>query len=142
MRLGFLVRVALPVWLAVFAVLWMAGGDRGTDGFSLPPIAEPPVALQVRPLFMLARGDIRIEVRVARHADNRILAISWDSDGGGSKGETDRKIDGEDGPVLFNVTLPSQLPANYIFLATLIGSNGHPRGQAEARIRVPDGASL
>jgi hypothetical protein len=39
--------------------------------------SHAPLTLLARPTFMLRRGDIRIEVRVLRHADNRRLAIAW-----------------------------------------------------------------
>lgn len=99
--------------------------------------APRPVSLIVRPAFMIARGDIRVEVRVPRDADNRQLTIAWDSDGG-SVGNTARALEGEDAAVLHTLNLPSQIPANYRFVATLFNRAGKVRDRAEARIRVPE----
>lgn len=98
---------------------------------------DPAVQILVRPLVMLMRGDIRVEVRVPRHAENRILAISWTSDTG-SLGSTMRGLDGEDAPVLHTLNLPGQPAANYVFLASVFDTHGKPRGRAEAHIHTPE----
>jgi hypothetical protein len=104
---------------------------------AVAPPEQPRVSLLVRPTFMIARGDIRIEARVPRDADNRQLTIAWDSDGG-SVGNTMRPLEGEGAPVLHTLNLPSQIPANYRFVATLFNQVGKVRGRAEARIHVPE----
>lgn len=102
------------------------------------PSSPPCVTLLVRPHFLLQRGDVRIEARVPRHADNRQLTIAWDSDNG-SAGATMRPLAGEDAQVLHTLNLPSQPSANYLFVATVFASSGKVRGRAEARIHSPGG---
>lgn len=112
--------------------------------FLSPVSGQPPaVALQVRPLFLLQRGDVRVEVRVPRHAANRRLAIAWISDVG-TVGSTQRVLDADDAAVLHTLDLPGTPPANYFFTATVFGSDGKPRGRADARIRnaADDGGAL
>jgi hypothetical protein len=87
--------------------------------------------------FMLTRSDIRIECRVARHVDNRRLTLSWSSDSG-TVGASQRWLEGEDAPVLHVWNLPSQPPANYMFVATVIDRTGKRRAREEARIERPE----
>jgi hypothetical protein len=97
-----------------------------------------PVSMIVRPTIMTQRGDIRVEVRVPRHEANRILSISWVSDGPGTWGTELRQLDGESGPVLHVLWLPGSPAANYYFTASVFDTHGQPRGRAEAKILVPD----
>ncbi len=113
------------LWLLVLAALLAAA-------------AAPPVALQVRPRILAARGDVRVEARVERHADNRILSIAWVSDRG-TAGSTQRQLEGADGAVLHTLDLPAQPPGNYFFTATVVGKDGKSRGRADARIVAPEG---
>jgi hypothetical protein len=140
--------VSRRAWLIGVVPLLLMQPEGALGRFPLPEIvgmsgrenpkapvetSHAPLTLLARPTFMLRRGDIRIEVRVLRHADNRRLAIAWTSDVG---------IDGQDGPVLHVLTLPSQPAANYLFVATVIDRAGKPRGRAQAQIRLAgdDGA--
>lgn len=95
----------------------------------------PVVVLQVRPIVLIGRGDIRVEARVPRHADNRLLAIAWVSDHG-SAGSTQRLLEGADAPVLHTLALPSQPPANYFFTATVFGGDGSSAVTTWIRSRV------
>jgi hypothetical protein len=148
--------VSRGAWLIGVVPLLLMQPEGALGRFPLPEIvgmsgrenpkapvetSHAPLTLLARPTFMLRRGDIRIEVRVLRHADNRRLAIAWTSDVG-SAGATQRQIDGQDGPVLHVLTLPSQPAANYLFVATVIDRAGKPRGRAQAQIRLAgdDGA--
>lgn len=98
---------------------------------------KPRVLLLVRPQILLRRGDVRIEARVSRHADNRRLAIAWTSDVG-TAGSTQRPLEGEDAQVLHTLNLPGQPPANYRFVAVVIDRTGKVCARAEAEIHVPD----
>lgn len=100
-------------------------------------LTTPTVSLTVRPTIMLQRGDIHVQVRVPPNAQNRILAIAWDSEGG-SVGETQRQIAGEDGPVLFDLWLRSQPAAHYVFFVTLYDTRGHICGRDTATITTPN----
>jgi hypothetical protein len=124
-----------PRWPWVVAVLTFLLGFAA--GVTLHA-GTTPVSLLVRPQLMLQRGDIRIEARVPRSAENRLLSIAWSSDTG-SEGSTLRQLEGEDAAVLHTLWLPGQPPANYLFVATVFNTLGKPRGRAEARIVVPDG---
>lgn len=119
-------------WLVVLAFL--AGVVIGAAVVSA---AEPAVTIHVRPQIMIRRGDIRVEVRVPRHTDNRMLAIAWISDVG-TAGSTVRPLEGEDALVMHVLALPSQPAANYFFTASVFGSSGKLRGRVEARILAPD----
>lgn len=107
----------------------------------LAPIAAAPppvIALTVRPQILASRGDVRVEARVQRHVDNRILAIAWVSDHG-TAGSTQRQLEGEHSALLHTLELPAQPSANYYFTATVVGKDGKPRGRADARIVAPEG---
>jgi hypothetical protein len=84
------------LWVLVFVLGYLAGARAQ---------AADVVALQVRPQFMIARrGDIAVQVRVPRSAENRLLSIAWSSDVG-SAGSTLRPLEGEDAQVLHTLTL-------------------------------------
>jgi hypothetical protein len=126
---GALGRFPLP------EIIGMRGAKSGAK--SEAAVQKSQLTLLVRPQLMLQRGDIRLEARVPRHADNRRLAIAWTSDVG-SAGATQRQIDGEDGPVLHVLMLSSQPPANYLFVATVIDRAGKACARAEASIHAPE----
>lgn len=98
---------------------------------------EKPIAITVRPQIMLNRGDIRVEVRIPRDVDNRRLVIAWDSVGG-TVGEHQEQLEGDDAPVLHVLALRDQPPAHYMFLAMLYGQRGELRGRVQADIITPD----
>src|SRR5258708_5710835 len=108
--------------------LWWFSGDRHPD-------AAMRLTLVVRPLILLSRGDVRVEARVPRDTDNRLLAITWSSDVG-TAGETIRQLDGEDAAVLHTLWLPNTPPAHYLFLATLIDRHGKIAGRDRAEIHT------
>lgn len=124
------VKRATAIACGLYLALWLLGGDR-YDAI------EKPVSIIVRPQIMISRGDIRVEVRVPHDADNRHLVINWDSIGG-SVGETQRQLDGDDAPVLHVLELHAQPPAHYHFFAYLYGQRGELRGRADAEIHTPD----
>ena len=123
-------RVWWPWFLVVAFILgYVAGVELHAE--------MPAVSLLVRPQVMLRRGDIHVEARVPRAAENRLLSIAWSSDTG-TAGSTLRPLEGEDAQVLHTLWLPSQPAANYLFVATVFNTLGKPRGRTEARIHVPD----
>lgn len=93
------------------------------------------LALLVRPQIMIARNDIHVEVRIARHTDNRLLVVAWD---GGSAGQFREQLDGDGDTILHERWLRSQPPANYLFVASLFAETGKIIAREEARIRVPE----
>lgn len=133
-------RIRSTAWL--IAIAFLLGVLAGATLRASAPDRSPVVSLRVRPQVMLQRGDVRVEVRVPRHADNRLLSIAWSSDYG-TAGTTLRQLDGDDAAVLHTLNLPSQPPANYVFVAAVFGPAGALRGRDDARIVVPDdGTSL
>lgn len=127
-----------PWLVAVAFVLGFLAGVATVHAAELGAQKKTPVVtLLVRPQVMLQRGDIRVEVRVPPHADNRALAIAWSSDHG-TEGSTLRPLEGEDAATLETLTLRSQPPANYLFVATVFGAGGRARGRADARISAVD----
>jgi hypothetical protein len=98
---------------------------------------KPLVTIAVRPTIMVNRGDIVVTVRVPADEQNSGLVIAWTSDAG-SAGTSFKKVDGENGPVLFSMELPSQQPANYVFSATLFDLRSKIRAHAEQRIYTPN----
>lgn len=122
-------RMSAAVLGGVLALV-LTGGDR-SDAI------EQPIAIKVRPQIMLSRGDIRIEVRIPADVDNRRAVISWESVGG-TVGETQWPIEGEDGPVLHVLELRAQPAAHYVFIAAVFGQRAELRGRATAEILIPD----
>lgn len=120
---------------AVVLVAFLVGVLAGAELFAAEK--TPAVDIRVRPQVMLQRGDIRVEVRVARATDNRVLAITWDSLGG-SAGSTQRPLDGDNAEVLHTLDLRSQPAAHYRFVATVYTRLGKVAGSAQADILVPD----
>jgi hypothetical protein len=125
------------LWLLVMAASIALAASPST--MPAPSITDPPrLVLKVWPSVMLTRReDIRVEARVPRNPENRLLAIAWVSDVG-SQGSTLRKLEGDDALVLHTLWLRTQPAANYVFRATVFNRLGQPRARAEARIRVPD----
>lgn len=128
-------RPRRPHWPFVLAVLMFVLGFLA--GVNVHAAEIPVVTLQVRPHLMLQRGDMRVEVRVPRHADNRLLSIAWSSDTG-SEGSTLRPLEGDDAAVLHTLDLRSQPLGSYLFVATVFNRAGKPRGRAEARVLAPE----
>lgn len=136
-------RLWLLVIAAAIALLAPVSGQPPAESSmgrgDVPPVVRmtgttPALTLRVRPLFLLQRGDIRVEVRVPRHADNRLLAVAWQSDANDSSA-TQRQLDGDAAPALHTIEYPSKPPANYYFTAAVFGSNGKMRGRADAHVR-------
>jgi len=131
-------RARRSPWPAIVALAFLLGLLAGVQLRACALDAPPPiVSILVRPQIMLQRGDIRVEVRVPRHRDNRRLLIAWTSDVG-TEGSTIRPLEGEDAAVLHVLALPSQPAANYTFVAAVFNSLGKLRGRADGRIVVPD----
>lgn len=96
----------------------------------------PCVQIRVRPRVLIARGDIDVQTRVARHGDHRQLRIEWTSDTGWA-GSSERELAGAEAPVLYQFWLPDHPPANYHFLASVRNHLGHIVGRDRAQIASP-----
>lgn len=119
-------------FILIFVLGFLAGYALRAEA-----LGSDVVSLIARPQIMLQRGDVRIEVRVPRHADNRLLSLAWSSDHG-TDGASVRPLEGDEAAALQTFSLTSQPAANYLFVATVFGAGGRPRGHAEARIVTPD----
>jgi len=95
--------------------------------------AEPCVTLQVRPRFLLSRGDVRVEAHVRRHGDHRAASVSWTSADGG-EGRHVWQLDGEDAAVLEGFWIRDMVPTHYLFLAAVYGAGGKVLGRDQAEI--------
>lgn len=100
--------------------------------------AEPRVALQVRPQVMLpmTRRDVDVQMRVPRHADNRLLVLTWDGGPSGQGGAAYRDLEGDASPALFTDRLRELPAAPYVFVAAVYDSRGQLTGRAVADIRL------
>ena len=118
-------------WLALVAFL------LGTL-FGARLHGESCLRLQVRPQVMLplTRSDIRVELRIPRHAHHRQYAIAWTSDTG-SVGSTVRDLDGEASAVLHPLLLRDQPAGHYLFVAGVYDTAGKLVGRETAEIRTP-----
>lgn len=100
--------------------------------------AEPPcVQLKVRPQILLHRGDIDVQIRIARHDDHRLLRVEWDSETGWA-GSSETHLNGAAAPVLHQFWLDDYPPATYEFLSTITNADGRVVGRDRARILSPE----
>jgi hypothetical protein len=134
------------LWLiALFVTLAQPPVESSLGRYPVPPIVAmagqpaPCLLLLVRPLVMLQRGDIRVEMRVARHADHRRLVLTWDGGAAGA-GSSREQLEGDEAEVLHTRWLKSQAPGHYVFLATVLNARGRLVGRATAEIRAPEDA--
>jgi hypothetical protein len=100
--------------------------------------AEKRVTLQVRPQVMLpmTRNEVRVEMRVPRHADNRLLVVTWDGGPTGKGGAGYRELEGEASAALFTDWIKDLPAAPYVFVAALYDSRGKLAGRDVATILV------
>lgn len=122
-------RRAVAWWLLILAFVL---------GFLFGSVtrAESCVRLIVRPRVMLEPTTIRIEARVAKHADHRAYRLDWDSDTG-STGSSTRPLSGDAGAELLTLQLPDQPPGHYEFLARIFDQAGHVTGSDRAFVDAP-----
>ena len=117
------------------------GHPRGSVGTTVPtPVgtSEACLRLQVRPTVMLpmTRSNIRVELRIPRHAHHRRYAIAWTSDVG-SEGSTQRQLEGEASAVLQPLLLRDQPAGHYQFVAAVYDDLGKLIGRETSEIRTP-----
>jgi hypothetical protein len=89
---------------------------------SPPPIAEPPVKLQVRPAFAFAPGAFLVRVTVEPHEDNRALTIVVESKT--YRESTTVPLDGEYGPRGHVKTFESLPVGDYVINARVERRDG------------------
>lgn len=98
---------------------------------SAPPLGRPAMPqtpalwLRVRPPIAIGPTDLRIELRVARHPDNRAWAVSaFDQADGLAVRATAEQLDGDVAPIFHAFWWPGFLSGNYEVVAWLTGVNG------------------
>jgi len=98
------------------------------------------VRLQVRPSFLLSRGDVDVQAHVARHTDHRALVVIWNSAEGGA-GSRSFDLEGTDRDrVLFQWTNKDQVAGHYIYDARVTDAGGRALGSSRAEIRSIEAA--
>lgn len=123
-------------WVLVLLLIFLFGVLCGRTTASAAP---PCVTLQVRPAIVLpmTRVDVRLELRIPRHADHRAYSVAWTSDVG-SEGSLARQLEGDASEVLHTHLLRGQPAANYQFVAAVYDARGRAVGRHTAEIRSPD----
>jgi hypothetical protein len=101
----------------------------------VPPVVC--VLLSVRPLIMLQRGDIRVEMRVSQHADHRWLVLTWDGGNAGA-GSSREQLAGENADVLHTRWLRAQAPSEYLFVSAVYNGRAIVVGRDTAEIHTPE----
>ena len=131
-------RVTGPVtarWLWIVGLAFLLGLLLGAQLH-----AADCVRLQVRPSFLLHRGDVDVQARVARHADHRALTVIWNSDTGAA-GSRSFDLEGTDtDTVLFQWTNKDQPAGAYVFVARVSDAGGRALGSSRAEIRSLESA--
>lgn len=97
------------------------------------------IELQVRPRIMLpmTRQDLRVEMRVRRHADHRFLALRWDGGHAGAGGSS-QQLRGKDEEFLLVRTIKNQPAAPWQFVAAVFDARGKLLGRDVAEIQMPE----
>ena len=126
-------RVTSPVharWLWIVGLAFLLGLLLGAQLH-----AADCVRLQVRPSFLLSRGDVDVQAHVARHADHRALVVIWNSETGGA-GSRSFELEGTDRDgVLFQWTNRDQVAGHYVYDARVTDAGGRALGSSRAEIR-------
>jgi len=116
-------------WFVIVALAFLFGLVLGTRVHAAD---EPCVRLQLRPQFLLQRGDVDVQARVGRHADHRQLQVSWDSDAGAG-GSRRFDLEGDRSPALFQWWNVSQPPGHYVFEARVFDAGGRQVGAVDRK---------
>lgn len=127
----------LTVWVVCWWVLAFVLGIL--FGLQLQA-AGPCVRLEVRPQFLLSRGDVDVQAHVARHTDHRALVVVWNSDVGAA-GSRSFDLEGTaTDTVLFQWTNRDQPAGRYTFEARVSDAGGRALGSSRAEIRSLEAA--
>ncbi|HVL65737.1 MAG TPA: hypothetical protein VM364_00615 [Vicinamibacterales bacterium] len=122
-----------PWLLALVTLTFIVGLWCGTQVH-----AASCLTLKVRPQAMLRRGDVSVEARIPRHADHRLLAVSWLSENG-KDGGYQVPLEGDQAPAVRTDWLRDMPPAHYVFTAAVIDSRGKVVGRDRAEILTIEG---
>jgi hypothetical protein len=87
--------------------------------------SSPRLHVRVYPTVSSAPADILVSVGFARHADNRVLRVSAESEDFFRSSEV--QLDGEESPSVSSFMFRQMPAGEYSLSAVLIGSNGRAR---------------
>lgn len=99
---------------------------------------SPKLEVRVRPMILLKRGDVRVEVHVSPDERNRLLVLSWSGEPNGQAGSTMRQLEGEDAAVIHEFWLKDVVPANYEIVAATFDRDGKKIATAFGRVTTPE----
>jgi hypothetical protein len=108
-----------------------ASAAAGRAGTVVKPAED--LSLRLTPRFVSAPGYVRSLIRVAPHADNRLLRITIDSDS--YYRSSDIELDGDAAAESHFIDWKSLPAGKYQFTVTVMGSTG-PRAQRHLDFRV------
>lgn len=133
-------------WIAGLALAFLLGHSCGRaeaaqdrPRFKTEVVRELDcLELHVRPQIMLplTRVDVRVELRIRRHAHHRLWSLAWDGGPAGA-GSSAQTLHGEDEPFLHTRTLRDTPAAPWIFVAAVFDGNGKMTGRKTAGIVMP-----
>lgn len=121
-------------WVVLVCLAFLIGLVLGTQVHAAEASC---VRLQLRPQFLLQRGDVDVQARVAHHADHRALVVSWDSDTGAG-GSRSFDLEGEGDRALFQWVNHDQPPGHYVVDARVFDGGGHQVGHDRREIRTAE----
>ena len=81
-----------------------------------------PITVRVTPAFAIEGSPVQAMVRVARHAENRLLRITVDSEN--YFRSSDVELDGENAAITHYLPMNSLPAGEYAFLAVVYGPSG------------------
>lgn len=113
----------IPVALVVSAL--DAFVPRGREACIREAAFEPRAAAIMMPFRTY---DFKVRVRVERHADHRVLVLSWD---GPQSGRSFRQLDGDESEVTHRFEFKGLPGGRYGFQARVVDNNGRISGLAE-----------
>jgi hypothetical protein len=139
---GYRLSAAAPVsprvpsgWIVLVGLAFLIGLVLGTQVHAAEAI--PCVRLQVRPPFLLQRGDVDVQARVAHHADHRALVVSWDSDAGAGGSRT-FDLEGDHDRALFQWINHDQPAGHYVVEARVFDAGGRQVGRDRKEIHTAE----
>jgi hypothetical protein len=117
----------LIVVLLGLACQWLAAAEPCIESMEFEPKAAAA-------MFPLQRYEFKIRVRVARHADHRLLDLAYD---GPVSGRSTRQLDGDEDAVTQRFQFRDLPGGRYVFTARVLDNKGKVVGGAELKTICP-----
>jgi hypothetical protein len=109
----------------LLSAIAMSAPARATDA---------ALAISVIPAKAFAPATVQAFVRVARHAENRLLRVTLDS--GSFYRSSDLPLQGAEAPTMHWVRWPSLPPGNYVVVLELVRADGTRKVVEDGRIEI------